>query len=37
MVGMLNLDLHCLQSSLSKYDVAWVNFLFFYLFENLQT
>ena len=25
----LYLDLHCLQSSLSQYDVAWVNFFFF--------
>ena len=24
----LHLDLHCLQSSLSLYDVAWVNFCF---------
>ena len=27
----LDLDLHCLQSSLSQYDVAWVNFFFIYL------
>ena len=33
----LHLDLHCLQSNLSQYDVAWVNFCFFYLFETLQT
>ena len=25
----LYLDLHCLQFSLSQYDVAWVNFCFF--------
>ena len=28
----LHLDLHCLQSSLSQYDVAWVIFFFFFLF-----
>ena len=29
----LHLDLHCLQSSLSQYDVAWA--IFFYLFQTL--
>ena len=27
----LHLDLHCLQSSLSQYDVAWVIFFYFKL------